>query len=141
MGMIKKLKSLFIKKTPKVECLIDDFEAPLFECGSGHFTQGYGSFVGQFAPKYLKDDSWFGPAVLSEPQMTVKEAYEHAVSDGQLLHENETVEPKDIHEVIYNIATSHGKTTTQLDPTPQFGSGSENFQEGWQSGTGWEQFR
>ena len=24
------------------------------------------------APKYLKDDPWFGPAVLSDPQMTIK---------------------------------------------------------------------
>ena len=98
------------------------------------------------APKYLKDDPWFGPAVLSEPQITVKEAHEHAVSDNQLLPEDDTVEPKNIHEVIYNISTSHGKTTTQLDPIPQlkepqFSGGSENFQEGWQSGTGWEQFR
>ena len=84
------------------------------------------------APKYLKDDLWFGPAVLSEPQMTVKEAYEHAVSEKQLLHEDDTVETKNIHEVIYNIATNSGKTTTQLNP---IGVG------GWQSGTGWEQFR
>jgi len=84
------------------------------------------------APKYLKDDPWFGPAVLSEPQMSIKEAYEHAVSDGQLLHEDDTVEPKDIHEIIYNMATSSGKITTQLDRS---GVG------GWQSGIGWEQFK
>ena len=139
--MIKKLKSIFVKEKPKVECLIDDLEAPLFECESGHLTQGYGSFVRILAPEYLDDDSWFGPAVLSEKQMTIKEAYEHAVSERQLLHEDDTVEPKDIHEVIYNIATSSQKTTTQLDPTPQLGSGSENFQEGWQSGTNLGQFR
>lgn len=84
------------------------------------------------APKYLKDDPWFGPAVLSAPQMSIKEAYEHAIYDNQLLPEENTVEPKDIHQVIYNIATNSGKTTTQLNPT---GIG------GWQSGTGWEQFR
>lgn len=84
------------------------------------------------APKYLKDDPWFGPAVLSVPQMSIKEAYEHAVYDNQLLPEDDTVEPKDIHEVIYNIATNSGKTTTQLNP---IGVG------GWQSGTGWDQFR
>ena len=80
----------------------------------------------------MEDDSWFGPAVLSDRQMTIKEAYEHAVSEEQLLHEDDTVEPKNIHEVIYNIATNSGKTTKQLNPT---GVG------GWQSGTGWEQFR
>jgi len=84
------------------------------------------------APKYLKDDSWFGPAVLSAPQMSIKEAYEHAIYDNQLLPEENTVEPKDIHEVIYNIATCSGKTTTQLNPTAV---------GDWQSGTGWEQFR
>ena len=84
------------------------------------------------APKYLRDDAWFGPAVLSERQMTLKEAFEHAVYDNQLLPEEDTVEPKDIHEVIYNIATNSGKTTIQLNPT---GVG------GWQSGTGWDQFR
>ena len=111
---------------------IENLEAPLFECGFGHLTQGYGSFVGSLAPEYLEDDSWFGPAVLSEKQMTIKEAYEHAVSEKQLLHEDNTVEPKNIHETIYRIATNSGKTTTQLNPT---GVG------GWQSGTGWEQFR
>jgi len=93
------------------------------------------------APKYLKNDPWFGPAVLSDSQMTLKEAFDHVVSEGQLLSEDDTVEPKDIHEVIYNIATRSQKTTTQLNPTPQFGSGSENFQEGWQSETGLGQFR
>jgi len=84
------------------------------------------------APGYLEDDYWFGSAVLSDRQITIKEAYEHAVSEKQLLHEDNTVELKDIHETIYRIATSSGKTTTQLNPT---GVG------GWQSGTGWEQFR
>ena len=107
--------------------LIDKLEAPLFECGPGHFTQGYGSFVGILAPKYLEDDSWFGRAVLSDCQMTIKEAFNHAVSERQLLHENDTVEPKNIHETIYRIATSSGKTTTQLNPTSV---------GGWQSGIG-----
>jgi len=93
------------------------------------------------APNYLKNDPWFGSAVLSNSQMTVREAYEHAVSDGQLLPEDDIIEPKDIHEVIYNIATRSQKTTIQLDPTSQFGSGSENFQEGWQSETSLGQFR
>jgi hypothetical protein len=114
-----------MKEKLKVECLIDDLEAPLFECGSGHFTQGYGSFVGVLAPKYLEDDDWFGPAILSEPQMSIKESYEHAVSDRQLLHEDDTVEPKDIHEKIYQMAVSSGKTTTQLNPIV---GGSEIFQ-------------
>jgi len=84
------------------------------------------------APKYLKNDPWFGPAVLSDSQMTLKEAFDHAVSDNQLLPEDDMAEPKDIHEVIYKIAISSGKTTAQLNPTAV---------GDWQSGTGWEQFR
>jgi len=115
-----------MKEKPKVECLIDDLEAPLFECGPGHLTQGYGSFVSVPAPKYLKDDPWFGPAVLSDYQMTLKETFDHAVSDGQLLPENDTAEPKNIHEKIYQMAISSGKTTIHLNPIV---GGSEIFQE------------
>ena len=78
------------------------------------------------APKYLRDDAWFGSAVLSDSQMTLKEAFDHAVSEGQLLPEDDTVEPKDIHEKIYQMAISSGKTTIQLNP---IGGGSEIFQE------------
>ena len=163
MGVIKKIKQIFETQTTllmkkagtfkeeDLECFIDEdlidcadldeLEAPLFECGSGHLTQGYGFYVGVSSPEYLEDDAWFGSAILSDSQIFLKEAFEHAVSDGQLLPEDNTVEPKDIHEVIYNIATHSQKTTTQLNPTLQFGSGSENFQEGWQSGTSLGQFR
>ena len=53
-------------------------------------------------------------------------------------------EVDNIHEVMYNIATSGGKTTTQLNPMPELGGGSENFQSGpggWMSGTGMNQFQ
>tara|TARA_B100001173_G_scaffold292427_1_gene284621 strand:- start:786 stop:980 length:195 start_codon:yes stop_codon:yes gene_type:complete len=49
---------------------IDRLEAPLFECGFGYFTQGYGSFVGVSAPKYLEDDFLFEHEVLSDHQIT-----------------------------------------------------------------------
>jgi len=41
-----------------------------------------------------------------------------------LLVEEETGIPTNIHEVMYQIATSTGKTTTQLDP------------QAWMSGSG-----
>jgi len=44
-------------------------------------------------------------------------------------------EPKNIHEVMYEMATKNASTTVQLDPV----GGSETFQEGtggWMSGTG-----
>jgi len=95
------------------------------------------------APAYLEDDPWFGPATLSEKQISIKESRKQLEEENILLPENEdqpyTKEVENIHEVMYNIATSAGKTTVQLDPV----GGSENFQSGpggWMSGTGYGQF-
>ena len=113
-------------KQKEVKCTIDDLEAPLFECGPGHLTQGYG-FVGIPAPKVLKNDPWFGEPVKSEKQLE----YEHINDDphdGWWLRPEwqDPKEPDNIHEVMYDMATKCGKTTTQLDPV----GGSENFQGG-----------
>ena len=47
----------------------------------------------------------------------------------QLIPESEDKAPREvtISTKYYNIATSGGKTTTQLDPLPELGGGSENF--------------
>lgn len=113
-------------KQKEVKCTIDELEAPLFECGPGHLTQGYG-FVGIPAPKVLKNDPWFGEPVKSEKQLE----YEHINDDphdGWWLRPEwqDPKEPDNIHEVMYDMATKCGKTTTQLDPV----GGSENFQGG-----------
>ena len=126
-NLTKTLKDILgFKKQKEVKCTIDDLEAPLFECGPGHLTQGYG-FVGIPAPKVLKNDPWFGEPVKSEKQLE----YEHINDDphdGWWLRPEwqDPKEPDNIHEVMYDMATKCGKTTTQLDPV----GGSENFQGG-----------
>ena len=126
-NLTKTLKgSLGFTKQKEIRCTIDDLEAPLFECGPGHLTQGYG-FVGIPAPKVLKNDPWFGEPVKSEKQLE----YEHINDDphdGWWLRPEwqDPKEPDNIHEVMYDMATKCGKTTTQLDPV----GGSENFQGG-----------
>ncbi len=126
-NLTKTLKGIFgFTKQKEVKCTIDDLEAPLFECGPGHLTQGYG-FVGVPAPKVLKNDPWFGEPVKSEKQLE----YEHINDDphdGWWLRPEwqDPKEPDNIHEVMYDMATKCGKTTTQLDPV----GGSENFQGG-----------
>ena len=126
-NLTKTLKDIFgFTKQKEVKCTIDDLEAPLFECGPGHLTQGYG-FVGVPAPKVLKNDPWFGEPVKSEKQLE----YEHINDDphdGWWLRPEwqDPKEPDNIHEVMYDMATKCGKTTTQLDPV----GGSENFQGG-----------
>ena len=126
-NLTKTLKNILgFTKQKEVKCSIDDLEAPLFECGPGHLTQGYG-FVGIPAPKVLKNDPWFGEPVKSEKQLE----YEHINDDphdGWWLRPEwqDPKEPDNIHEVMYDMATKCGKTTTQLDPV----GGSENFQGG-----------
>ena len=71
------------------------------------------------APKYLKDDPWFGSPYLSNSQVEYKLAYEKAIAENLLLSDTYT-EVKNIHQVMYDIATGHGKTTLHL-------GGSENF--------------
>ena len=51
-------------------------------------------FVGVPAPAYLEDDPWFGPATLSEKQLSIKEAREQLVEENQLVPESEVPEFK-----------------------------------------------
>ena len=122
--ILKAIKKLLKPKLTEKE--ITRIEAPVAECGPGHLTQGYG-FVGIPAPKVLKNDPWFGEPVKSEKQLE----YEHINDDphdGWWLRPEwqDPKEPNNIHEVMYDMATKCGKTTTQLDPV----GGSENFQGG-----------
>jgi hypothetical protein len=122
--ILKAIKKLLKPKLTEKE--ITRIEAPVAECGPGHLTQGYG-FVGIPAPKVLKNDPWFGEPVKSEKQLE----YEHINDDphdGWWLRPEwqDPKEPENIHEVMYDMATKCGKTTTQLDPV----GGSENFQGG-----------
>ena len=138
---IKSIKEIFIPKSEFIEedvqCAIDD---DVVDCED--FKEPY---TGVPAPEYLSEDPWFAPPVLSDKQMTIKEAHEHAVADNQILAEGDdgVVESSDIHQKMYEIATKGSATTLQLDPP----GGSENFQEGsptapggWNSGTGLRQF-
>ena len=128
------LKDILGPKSDKIECAIDEsiidcdkLEAPIQECGPGHFTQGYGSFVGVPAPRVLKEDEWFGPAPVSDANMDYMEReYESFKQDAMNYYGQETKEPDNIHEVMYEMATKNAATTLQLDPI----GGSENFQGG-----------
>ena len=94
-------------------------------------------YTGVPAPDYLEIDPWFSPPVLSEKQMTYKEAHDKAVEEQQILDESETKESADIHQKLYEAASKNWTTVLESQ------GGSENFQEGpggWMSGTGYGQF-
>ena len=83
-------------------------------------------YVGVPAPAYLKDDKWFGTAVVSE------KGQDYMIQETEIKQQEAenrqywTKEPENIHQVMYEMATKSGATTVQLDPI----GGSENFQGG-----------
>ena len=160
MGIIKKVKQMFETQTTllmkkagtfreeDIECYIDEqeiecskLEAPIFECEPGHFSHGYSPYVGVPAPVYLNDDSWFGPALVRSQKQIDYMQQEYEIK-RQERENNFFVEPKNIHQRMYNIATQNSNTTIDINPP----GGSENFLDGgsngygWMSGTSSEQF-
>jgi len=151
MGIIKKIKQIFetqtnliMKKTgtfkeEDIECSIDEqeiecskLEAPIFECGPGHFSHGYSPYVGVPAPLYLNDDPWFGPApVRSQNQIDYMQ--QEIEIKRREFEENFFVEPEDIHQRMYEIANQNHNVILDYD----YSGGSENFLDGGPNGYGW----
>ena len=142
--MFKKLINKIFKQKD-IECTIDEdtidcdkLEAPPFECGPGHLTQGYGFFgyTGIPAPVLTPVDEWFASPYGAPAAITQKQQEYQQQEATQRLHDDirrssETVESENIHQEMYELATRTGKTTTQLNPigaSENFQGGSENFQ-------------
>jgi len=162
--MINKFKSLInsvVKKTDdiivnmdggvggswKVECSVDDKQVDCsdfqenYDEGESFKQDAINYYTGVPAPAYLNDDDWFGPApIRSQKQLDYMER--ETEMKRQERKENFSVEPDNIHEMMYNMSTQNQPTTIQLNPP----GGSENFQGGdngygWMSGTGMGQFQ
>ena len=131
--IIKTIKNIFIPESEitedKIECAIDD---EIIDCKEMDEEPVY---TGVPAPVYLKEDDWFGPA----PEYTEKQKdYMKMETEikRQEFEKSFSVEPNDIHQKMYEIATKNHNTTLDLNPP----GGSENFHEGpggWNSGNGW----
>ena len=117
--------------TYKVECAIDEEVVDCKEMSSTPYT-------GVPAPVVLSNDSWFGEVTYkSQKQLDYME--KETEMKRQERERNFSVEPDDIHQRMYEIATKNQNTTLQLNPP----GGSENFHEGpggWNSGNGMGQF-
>ena len=117
--------------TYKVECAIDEEVVDCKEMSSTPYT-------GVPAPVVLSNDSWFGEVTYkSQKQLDYME--KETEMKRQEREQNFSVEPDDIHQRMYEIATKTQNTTLQLNPP----GGSENFHEGpggWNSGNGMGQF-
>ena len=105
----------------KIECAIDDNIVECAEMNNPPYT-------GIPAPAILPDDEWFGPSPThtekQEEYIRQQEATERLHED--MRKESGNVESKDIHQVMYDMATKNSATTLQLNPI----GGSENFQGG-----------
>ena len=121
--VIKQLKKVFIPKSEFVET-----PKKVETTENTHVTVP--------APVVTPSDSWFGEAPKTEKVM------EYIIQKNEELYQRLAEQPKqkevdNIHQVMYDKATKGIATTLALDPQ----GGSENFQEGWNSGTGMNQFR
>ena len=107
----------------KVECAIDE---DIVECSEMDAPP----YTGVPAPVYLQNDEWFGTAVVSEKQKDYM--VQETEIKRQEFEKSFSVEPEDIHQVMYEMATKSGATTVQLDPiggSENIQGGSENFHE------------
>ena len=107
----------------EIECAIDD---QTVECNE----MDEDPYVGVPAPILNPVDDWFassygcpGPAITEKQKDYMEQEIEIKRQERE---ENFSVEPENIHQVMYEMATRSGATTIQLDPI----GGSENFQGG-----------
>ena len=141
MGVIKKIKQIFETQTTllmkkagtfnekDLECSIDEDVVDCIELDEDPV------YVGVLAPAIAPTDEWFNLPVLTEKGIDYME--QETAIRMQEAQDDFSVEPDDIHERMYEIATKNHDTILNIDPP----GGSENFQQGWHSGTGWGQFR
>jgi len=130
--MIKQIiNKLFSQKISEedIECAIDE---NIVDCE--HFDDDQDkAYVGVPASVIAPHDDWFEDPPKTEMQME----YEHINDDphdGWWLRpeHQDTKEPENIHQLMYEMATKSGATTVQLDPiggSENFQGGSENFHE------------
>ena len=120
--MIKKLLNrLFNEK--KIECSVDQEKV---DCE--HFDDDQDkAYVGVPAPILNPIDEWFASPYGCPSAVTGKQKdYMEQETEMKQQEQNSSVEPENIHQVMYEMATQSGATTVQLDPI----GGSENFQGG-----------
>ncbi len=100
----------------EIECAIDENIVECTEMEEEPYT-------GVPAPVVLTEDPWFGSAVVSDANTDYMEREYKAFKQDALNYYQESKEPENIHQLMYEMATQNSATTLQLDPI----GGSENF--------------
>jgi hypothetical protein len=121
--MIKKIKETLSQMFFSPEAT-GTWSAPEVETQTSLLQKKAGTYTGIPAPRVLEDDPWFGPAPVSDVNLDYME--QETLIKQEEYQETHSVEPENIHQVMYEMATQNSATTLQLDPI----GGSENFQGG-----------
>ena len=100
----------------EIECAIDENIVECTEMEEEPYT-------GVPAPVVLTEDPWFGSAVVSDANTDYMEREYEAFKQDALNYYQESKEPENIHQLMYEMATQNSATTLQLNPI----GGSENF--------------
>jgi hypothetical protein len=117
------LSKLFTQKPKDIECAIDEDKV---DCEHLDDDQDK-AYVGVPAPILNPVDDWFASSYGCPSAVTEKQKdYMEQETEMKQKEQNSSVEPENIHQVMYEMATKSGATTVQLDPI----GGSENFQGG-----------
>ena len=131
--MIKQIiNKLFSQKISEedIECAIDE---NIVDCE--HFDDDQDkAYVGVPAPVLTPVDDWFSGSYgfATEIPITEKQKDYMERENEMKMAEDQSKEPENIHQLMYEMATKSGATTLQLDPiggSENFQGGSENFHE------------
>ena len=120
--VIKKLKKVFIPKSEFIEEEPKKVEKPREQ------------YIGVVAPVVTPFDSWFSKPVKTEKVIAHEEKVAEVVKQKEA-EQPKSKEPENIHQQMYERASKYWGTWKEELP-----GGSENFQSGWNSGTGMRQF-
>jgi hypothetical protein len=123
--VIKSLKKVFIPRSEFIKDKPKKVEKPKE------------NYIGVAAPVTTPNDSWFSAPVKTEKVIAYEKHVAQKIEEQKIV---EAVHPKkemeNIHQMMYERVTKYWGTWKEELP-----GGSENFQSGWNSGTGMGQFK
>ena len=131
--VLKKLKKVFIPKSEFIEEKPKKVEKPKE------------NYIGVVAPVTTPIDSWFSKPVKSEKVVAYEKHVAQKIEEQKIIEAAQPKkEPQNIHQVMYERASkSFGSWQETLGGSENFheGPGGWNSGAGFQSGTGYNQFR
>ena len=108
-NILKGIKDLIKPTSQEIECAIDQ---NIVDCKGPEFN-----YTGVPAPVISPSDDWFNEPILTDKMQ------DYMIQETEIKQQDQNNESEDIHQLMYEIAISSGKTTLQLDPTDSWNSG------------------